>query len=45
MFLVGLLARPGGTAGLIALAGGGALLLFLGDGQRVVDGGQAGHAS
>ena len=30
MFLVGLLARPGGTAGLIALAGGGALLLFLG---------------
>jgi putative ABC transport system permease protein len=30
MFLVGLLARPGGTTGLIALAGGGALLLFLG---------------
>ena len=30
MFLVGLLARPGGTPGLIALAGGGALLLFLG---------------
>jgi putative ABC transport system permease protein len=30
MFLVGLLARPGGTVGLIALAGGGALLLFLG---------------
>ena len=30
MFLIGLLARPGGTPGLIALAGGGALLLFLG---------------
>ena len=30
MFLIGLLAKPGGTPGLIALAGGGALLLFLG---------------
>lgn len=30
LFLVGLFARPGGTPGLIALAGGGALLLFLG---------------
>ena len=30
MFLIGLLVRPGGTPGLIALAGGGALLLFLG---------------
>ena len=30
MFLVGLIARPGGTPGLIALAGGGAVLLFLG---------------
>ena len=30
MFLVGLFVRPGGTPGLIALAGGGALLMFLG---------------
>jgi putative ABC transport system permease protein len=30
MFLVGLLARPGGTPGLILLAGGGAFLLFIG---------------
>lgn len=30
LFLLGLFARPGGTVGLIALAGGGALLLFLG---------------
>ena len=30
MFLVGLFVRPGGTIGLIVLAGGGALLLFLG---------------
>jgi len=30
LFLVGLFARPGGTPGLIAFAGGGALLLFLG---------------
>jgi putative ABC transport system permease protein len=30
MFLTGLFVRPGGTSGLIALAGGGALLLFLG---------------
>src|SRR6056297_1123089 len=30
MFVVGLFARPGGTTGLIAFAGGGALLLFLG---------------
>jgi putative ABC transport system permease protein len=30
LFLVGLFVRPGGTTGLIALAGGGALLLFLG---------------
>ncbi len=30
MFLVGLIARPGGTPGLIALAGGGAVLLFVG---------------
>jgi len=30
MFVVGLFARPGGTPGLIALAGGGALMLFLG---------------
>jgi putative ABC transport system permease protein len=30
LFVIGLFARPGGTAGLIALAGGGALLLFLG---------------
>ena len=30
MFLFGLIVRPGGTPGLIALAGGGALLLFLG---------------
>jgi putative ABC transport system permease protein len=30
MFVVGLFVRPGGTTGLIALAGGGALLLFLG---------------
>jgi putative ABC transport system permease protein len=30
MFLVGLFGRPGGTPGLIALAGGGALLVFLG---------------
>ena len=30
LFLVGLFLRPGGTPGLIAFAGGGALLLFLG---------------
>ncbi len=30
MFVVGLFVRPGGTVGLIALAGGGALVLFLG---------------
>lgn len=30
MFLIGLLAKPGGTLGLISLAGIGALLLFLG---------------
>ncbi|HET9665168.1 MAG TPA: FtsX-like permease family protein, partial [Desertimonas sp.] len=30
MFLIGLLAKPGGTPGLIALAGGGAFLLFMG---------------
>jgi putative ABC transport system permease protein len=30
MFLIGLLVQPGGTLGMIALAGGGALLLFLG---------------
>jgi putative ABC transport system permease protein len=30
LFLIGLLARPGGTLGLIGLAGGGAVLLFLG---------------
>ena len=30
LFLVGLLVRPGGTLGLVVLAGGGALLLFLG---------------
>ncbi len=30
MFMYGLFARPGGTAGLIALAGGGALILFIG---------------
>src|SRR6056297_80465 len=30
LFVVGLFARPGGTTGLIAFAGGGALLLFLG---------------
>jgi putative ABC transport system permease protein len=30
LFVIGLFARPGGTVGLIALAGGGALLLFLG---------------
>ena len=30
MFLVGLFTQPGGTPGLIAFAGGGALLLFLG---------------
>ncbi|HSP26996.1 MAG TPA: FtsX-like permease family protein [Ilumatobacteraceae bacterium] len=30
LFLIGLFLRPGGTTGLIALAGGGALLLFLG---------------
>ncbi len=30
MFVIGLFVRPGGTTGLIALAGGGALLLFLG---------------
>ena len=30
MFLIGLFLRPGGTRGLIGLAGGGALLLFLG---------------
>ena len=30
VFLIGLFVRPGGTAALIALAGGGALLLFLG---------------
>ena len=30
LFLVGLFGRPGGTPGLIAFAGGGALLLFLG---------------
>ncbi len=29
-FVIGLFVRPGGTTGLIALAGGGALLLFLG---------------
>lgn len=29
-FLVGLFARPGGTIGLLSLAGGGALLIFLG---------------
>jgi putative ABC transport system permease protein len=30
LFIIGLFARPGGTSGLIALAGGGAVLLFLG---------------
>jgi putative ABC transport system permease protein len=30
LFVFGLFVRPGGTTGLIALAGGGALLLFLG---------------
>ncbi len=30
LFVIGLFVRPGGTTGLIALAGGGALLLFLG---------------
>jgi putative ABC transport system permease protein len=30
MFIVGLLVQPGGTPGLILMAGGGALLLFLG---------------
>jgi putative ABC transport system permease protein len=30
LFLIGLIARPGGTPGLILFAGGGALLLFLG---------------
>jgi putative ABC transport system permease protein len=30
LFIIGLFVRPGGTTGLIALAGGGALLLFLG---------------
>ncbi len=30
LFMVGLFAQPGGTAGLITLAGGGALVLFLG---------------
>lgn len=30
MFLVGVFVSPGGTVGLVALAGGGALLLFLG---------------
>jgi putative ABC transport system permease protein len=30
LFVIGLFLRPGGTVGLIALAGGGALLLFLG---------------
>ncbi len=30
LFLIGLFLRPGGTRGLIGLAGGGALLLFLG---------------
>jgi putative ABC transport system permease protein len=30
IFLIGLFARPGGTVGLIALAGGGALAIFLG---------------
>ncbi|MGB0112490.1 MAG: FtsX-like permease family protein [Ilumatobacteraceae bacterium] len=30
MFVIGLFVRPGGTSGLIALAGGGALVLFLG---------------
>jgi putative ABC transport system permease protein len=30
LFIIGLFLRPGGTTGLIALAGGGALLLFLG---------------
>ncbi len=30
MFLIGLLVKPGGTPGLIALAGGGAFLLFIG---------------
>jgi putative ABC transport system permease protein len=30
LFVIGLFVRPGGTVGLIALAGGGALLLFLG---------------
>ena len=34
---------PGGTLGLIVLAGGGALLMFLGVGQRVVDRGHARH--
>lgn len=29
-FLLGIFARPGGTAGMVALAGGGALFLFLG---------------
>ena len=33
LFLVGLFARPGGTPGLVATAGGGALLLFLGTGS------------
>ncbi|HZB41487.1 MAG TPA: FtsX-like permease family protein [Ilumatobacter sp.] len=30
MFVLGLFVRPGGTIGLIALAGGGALLIFIG---------------
>lgn len=30
LFVIGLFVRPGGTTGLIALAGGGALLLFIG---------------
>jgi len=30
LFMIGLFVRPGGTVGLIALAGGGALVLFLG---------------
>ena len=42
LFLLGLFLRPGGTLGMIALVGGGALLIFLGVGQRLVDGRPAG---